>query len=106
MYTVGVEMTEPDDRSKRREQLPYPPPFQDLRTLVLHVSLSKRTIEARVRLGQFPQPRHKFGKRLWVWNEVEQFLAAPDDETHTANLAVKVRLAAMRRLRARKSGDE
>ena len=99
-------MTEPDDRSKQREQLPYPPPFQDLRTLVLHVSLSKRTIEEMVRLGQFPQPRRKFGKHIWVWKEVEQFLAAPDDETHTAHLAVKLRLAAMRGLRARKSDDE
>jgi predicted DNA-binding transcriptional regulator AlpA len=99
-------MTEPDDRSKQRERLPYPPPFQDLRTLALHVGLSKRTIEERVRLGQFPQPRRKFGKRLWVWKEVEQFLALPDDETPIANLAVNIRLAAMRVSRARKSSDE
>jgi predicted DNA-binding transcriptional regulator AlpA len=101
-------MTVPDDRSKKRERLPYPPPFQDLRTLVLHVSLSKRTIEEMVRLGQFPQPRRKFGKRLWVWKEVEQFFAAPDDETPFANLAERVRLAAiaMRVSRARKSSDE
>jgi hypothetical protein len=71
-------MAEPDDRSKQRERLPYPPPFQDLRTLVLYVSLSKRTIEERVRLGQFPQQRHKFGKRLWVWKKVDGvLLAAP-----------------------------
>ena len=99
-------MTESDDRSKQRERLPYPPPFQDLRTLALHVSMSERTIEERVRLGQFPQPRRKFGKRLWVWKEVEQFLALPDDEAPAINQAEKVRLASTRVSHARRSSDE
>lgn len=61
--------------------LPYPPPFQDLRTLAQHTCMSETTIETLVRQGKFPQPRKgKCGKRLWVWREVEQFLGAPDDE--------------------------
>ena len=76
--------------------LPYPPPFQDLRTLALHVSMSERTIEEKVKLGQFPAPRkNKCGKRLWVWKEVEQFLALPDDETPTSQVDV-IRLATKR----------
>lgn len=66
----------------RLTELPYPPPFQDLRTLALHVSMSEHTIETMVREGRFPQPRrNKCGKRLWVWKEVEEFLAAPDNVT-------------------------
>ena len=60
--------------------LPYPPPFQDLRTLSAHVCMSEGTIEELLKNGRFPPPRrNKCGKRLWVWREVEEFLAAPDN---------------------------
>lgn len=63
-----------------KHALPYPPAFQDLATLALHTCLSERTIERLVDEGKFPQPRrNKCGKRLWVWKEVEAFLAEPDD---------------------------
>ena len=65
--------------------LPYPPPFQDLRTLAQHVSMSEDTIEREIKAGRFPGPRkNKCGKRLWVWKEVEDYLAKPDDEAPTA----------------------
>lgn len=69
--------------------LPYPPPFQDLRTLAKHTCLCETTIETLVRQGRFPQPRKdKCGKRLWVWREVEQFLGAPDDREPADDIAV------------------
>jgi predicted DNA-binding transcriptional regulator AlpA len=57
------------------------PPFQDLPTLAAHTCLGEATIERMVKDGRFPQPRRKkAGKNLWVWREVEQFLAAPEDD--------------------------
>lgn len=76
--------------------LPYPPPFQDLATLAQHVCMSERTIEEKVRKGEFPAPRrNKCGKRLWVWKEVEQFLALPDDDTPISQIDA-IRLATKR----------
>jgi hypothetical protein len=59
--------------------LPYPPPFQDLRTLAEHLCTGESTIENWVKLGLFPRPRKVLGKRLWHWKEVERFLAATED---------------------------
>jgi predicted DNA-binding transcriptional regulator AlpA len=63
---------------------PFPgfvPPFQDLPTLAAHICLGASTIERMVKDGRFPRPRrNKAGKNLGVWREVEQFLAAPEDE--------------------------
>jgi predicted DNA-binding transcriptional regulator AlpA len=59
--------------------LPYPPPFQDLRTLAEHLCTGESTIENWVKLGLFPRPRKVGGKRLWQWKEVERFLAATED---------------------------
>jgi hypothetical protein len=56
--------------------LPYPPPYQDLATLALHICASESAIENWVRLGLFPQPRKVGGKRLWSWKEVEHHLTA------------------------------
>lgn len=64
-----------------KERLPYPPPFQDLRTLAEHVCMSERTIERLVDEGSFPKPRkNKCGKRLWVWDEVAKYLAEPETD--------------------------
>lgn len=61
--------------------LSYPPPFQDLKTLAANTCLGERTIEDLVKAKRFPQPRRdKCGKRLWVWQEVYEFLAAPDND--------------------------
>ena len=67
--------------------LSYPPPFQDLATLAAHCCMSEHTIENLVKAGSFPQPRrNKCGKRLWVWKEVEAWLAAPDDTDEVARV--------------------
>jgi predicted DNA-binding transcriptional regulator AlpA len=58
--------------------LPYPPPFQDLRTLAEHLCTGESTIENWVKLGLVPRPRKIGGKRLWQWKEVERFLAATE----------------------------
>ena len=61
--------------------LPYPPPFQDLKTVAEHCSLSERKIEDLLKAGRFPKPRkEKCGKRLWVWTEVEEWLSAPEND--------------------------
>jgi predicted DNA-binding transcriptional regulator AlpA len=63
--------------------LPYPPPFQDLRTLAEHLSTGESTIENWVKLGLFPRPRKIGGKRLWQWKEIERFLAATENAVTT-----------------------
>ena len=56
--------------------LPYPPPYQDIRTLSEHICLSERTIETWVKLGKLPAPvAGSDGKRLWRWKDVEKHLA-------------------------------
>lgn len=71
------------------------PPFQDLRTLAQHVGMSEHTIEKLVREGRFPEPRrNKCGKFIWVWDEVERHMKAPDDDL--GGEAERIRLAVMR----------
>jgi predicted DNA-binding transcriptional regulator AlpA len=65
--------------------LPYPPPFQDLRTLAEHICASESTIESWVRQGIFPAPRKIGGKRLWRWKEVERYLAGANDLTASSD---------------------
>jgi len=64
---------------ERVTRLPYPPPFQDLRTLAVHLCTGESTIENWVRMGQFPEPRKIGGKRLWSWKEVERYMASTDN---------------------------
>lgn len=56
--------------------LPYPPPYQDLATLALHVCMCERTIERHVEDGEFPEPIMQGGKRVWIWKEVVAHYAA------------------------------
>lgn len=56
------------------------PAYVDLHRLAYELSWGESTIEAKVRLGQFPKPRNKGGKRTWKWSEVEKFMDAPDDD--------------------------
>jgi predicted site-specific integrase-resolvase len=60
--------------------LPYPPPYQDRKTLAEHLCLCEDTVEEWVKLGLLPAPRKKRGKRLWKWAEVERYLE-PEDNT-------------------------
>jgi predicted DNA-binding transcriptional regulator AlpA len=57
-------------------KLAYPPPFQDLHTLAVHLCTGESTIENWVRMGIFPAPKRIGGKRLWQWKEVERHLAS------------------------------
>jgi hypothetical protein len=59
--------------------LPYPPPYQDLETLARHICCSESTIENWVKLGQFPKPKKIGGKRLWSWDEVCRHIDGPQD---------------------------
>jgi predicted DNA-binding transcriptional regulator AlpA len=81
--------------------LPYPPPFQDLRTLSEHISAGESTIENWVKLGLFPAPKKVGGKRLWQWKEVERHLAgggengspSADEQADKIRAATKVAAA-------------
>ena len=71
--------------TERQVSLPYPPPFQDLRTLA-GICAPARARSRIGSLGLFPPPRKVGGKRLWQWKEVERHLASdrrvassPDD---------------------------
>jgi hypothetical protein len=64
-----------DSTTQRATRLPYPPPFQDLRTLSEHICTGESTIENWVKLGLFPEPKRISGKRLWCWREVERHLS-------------------------------
>jgi hypothetical protein len=55
--------------------LPYPPPFQDLQTLSVHICVGESTIENWIRMGIFPAPKKIGGKRLWEWKVVARHLA-------------------------------
>lgn len=63
--------------------LPYPPPYQDLATLALHLCAGETTIENLVKLGQFPKPKKLGGKRVWSWREVRRFIEALKSELPT-----------------------
>jgi predicted DNA-binding transcriptional regulator AlpA len=65
--------------------LPYPPPFQDLRTLSEHICASESTIEGWVKRGLFPPPKKIGGKNLWRWKEVEKHLAGANDLTASSD---------------------
>jgi predicted DNA-binding transcriptional regulator AlpA len=71
-------------------RLPYPPPYQDLATLALHICAGQSTIEQWVKNGLFPAPRKVGGKRLWCWQEVESHLAGRCDVIETNDLARRI----------------
>jgi hypothetical protein len=74
--------------------LPYPPPWQDLRTLSEHICASESAIENWVRRGIFPPPKKIGGKNLWEWKTVQRHLAhAGDNGPSLANDAARMREA-------------
>ncbi len=54
--------------------LPYPPPWQDTATLCAHICVSANTVETWVSQGILPPPRKRGGKRMWKWDEVNEYL--------------------------------
>lgn len=82
-------------------RLPYPPPFQDLATLAVHICASERAIENWVKMGMFPPPKLQGGKRLWRWKDVEQHLAAERDAAPTT--ADRIREATRNALQSREN---
>jgi hypothetical protein len=97
-----VRMVRPGNPTKAPRQvdrLPYPPPYQDLATLALHVCTGESTIENWVKMGIFPPPKKKIGgKRLWCWREVERHLAGGDSgvPSLTDDQATRIRDATRR----------
>lgn len=60
-----------------KDRLPYPPPFQDIATLSMHIGYSEATIEDLLRQGIFPAPLPPIkegGKRIWEWKAVERWM--------------------------------
>lgn len=80
------------------DRLPYPPPFQDIATLSLHICAGESTIENWVRLGLFPAPKKIGGKRLWCWKDVSRHLARDGEAMPTSanDLAAGIRDATRR----------
>lgn len=73
-------MTQPHPATLERERDSQIPAYVDLHRLAYELSWGESTIEAKVRLGQFPKPINKGGKRVWKWSTVEKYMDAPDDE--------------------------
>lgn len=54
--------------------LPYPPPYQDAKTLAAHICLGETTIEEYVAAGLLPRPRKGKGVPLYDWEEVKVYI--------------------------------
>ncbi len=62
-------------------RLPYPPPYQDIRTVAAHISLSEDTIERLVTQGKFPAPRRVIdGNRIWSWNDISTHIKVMEEK--------------------------
>lgn len=59
---------------KQKRSLGYPPPWQDLATLALHISVCPNTVDNWVTQGILPPPRKRGGKLMWKWDEVDAWL--------------------------------
>ena len=57
-----------------KNQLPYPPPWQDAPTLCAHLCISERTLDNWIRDGILPAARQRGGKRMWKWSEVDHLM--------------------------------
>lgn len=80
--------------------LPYPPPYQDLKTVAAHTCMGERTIERLVADGHFPAPRkNKCGKLIWVWKEVERWMDAPDNDAPEAGGSMDAEVRRLTRAR-------
>jgi predicted site-specific integrase-resolvase len=60
--------------TKFSEQPGFIPPWQDISTLCANICLSEATVDVWVKSGLLPPPRHRGGKRMWKWTEVESYL--------------------------------
>lgn len=54
--------------------LSHIPPWQDTVTLAKNISVSPSTVDNWVSQGILPPPRNRGGKRLWKWEEVDDWL--------------------------------
>jgi predicted site-specific integrase-resolvase len=59
---------------KKKNTLPYPPPWQDSVTLAEHLCISPSTVPEWVEQGIIPPPREVGGKVMWKWSEVDEKL--------------------------------
>lgn len=73
------------------KHLPYPPPWQDAPTLCRNLCISETTLDTWVRQGILPPARHRGGKRMWKWSEVDRLMEGdegivPGQTQETVNL--------------------
>lgn len=61
--------------------LSYPPTFQDMATLCLHICAVPNTVDKWVAEGILPPPRIKGGKKMWFWPEVQEYLTRDDTQS-------------------------
>lgn len=90
MVLRGLVTADPLDAVARAAQamtakpISYPPPFQDMATLCLHICASPNTVDKWVVDGLLPQPRMKGGKKMWFWPEVQEYLMRDGDRSPDA----------------------
>ncbi len=72
------------------------PAYVDIARLCEELCICERTVDAWVKLGILPAPRHPGGKRLWKWIEVMDKLDARTDEPCTDLEAERIRNATIR----------
>ncbi len=68
---------------KKKNTLPYPPPWQDSVTLAEHLCISPTTVPAWVNDGILPPPRERGGKLMWKWSEVDDRLSVGKEGSST-----------------------
>lgn len=74
-------------------KLPYPPPYQDIETLCLHLCIHPNTVDSWVKHGLLPAPKMVGGKRLWRWTEVQKHLDGEEPGMSPVSLAERIRHA-------------
>jgi hypothetical protein len=65
---------QPATLDREKDKLPYPPPWQDIGALALHISACPNTVENWVAKGILPPPVKRGGKLMWRWTEVDAWL--------------------------------
>ncbi len=66
---------------------PYAPDYVDAATLAYRLSVSKSTIDDRVRRGMLPKARDVLGVPRWKWSEVETLIDRSDSVETDAFMA-------------------
>jgi hypothetical protein len=83
-----------DETGERR-----PPIWVDKATLCWETCLSERCVDNWVRVGLLPPARHRGGKLMWRWSEVDRYLDAggPNVQTLSVEDQIRQRARALRK---------